>query len=176
MGQYYRPVLKVNDTIHIFNRDIDGEYTMAKLTEHSWWPNPMVNAVVSRLYKTKGKLAWVGDYTEDEELPEDLVVSDVWETKGEGLTSVDFTLDNKFIVNWDRKEYISANDYKEDSNSEGWVLHPLPLLTAIGNGRGGGDYKGRNFGYCGFWTWDTISIEDTIPQGFVEMKITFKED
>ena len=43
MGQYYRPILKINNRIEILNRDliIDGEkeYVMAKLTEHSWIGN-----------------------------------------------------------------------------------------------------------------------------------------
>ena len=43
MGQYYRPVLKINNRIEILNRNliIDGqeEYMLAKLTEHSWIGN-----------------------------------------------------------------------------------------------------------------------------------------
>lgn len=36
MGQYYNVVIKNKNTITAYHREVDGEYTMAKLTEHSW--------------------------------------------------------------------------------------------------------------------------------------------
>ena len=51
MGQYYNIIIRNKDqkTTHVFDRHIDGNYTMAKLTEHSWYLNPMVNAVAEKL-------------------------------------------------------------------------------------------------------------------------------
>lgn len=177
MGQYYRPVVKIDGKITVYNRDVDGEYTMAKLMEHSWWENYMVNAVAKKFYHTKGQLAWVGDYAEDKETP--IPMKEIWDTKGEGLSKVDFTLDKKFLVNWDTKEYIDLKAYKRKSKGEdGWVIHPLSLLTAIGNGNGGGDYHYRDntcLDLVGTWAWKTISIEDKAPEGFKKFNVYFIE-
>ena len=54
MGQYYYPILKLEgQEKEVFSRDVDGEYTMAKLTEHSWWLNPLMKAMGNKLYKQK---------------------------------------------------------------------------------------------------------------------------
>ena len=42
-------------------------------------------------------------------------------------------------------------------------LHPLSLLTAEGNGRGGGDYNGPNMDMVGTWARDVISMENEAP-------------
>lgn len=178
MGQYYKPVVNINGEVTVYSRDIDGQYTMAKLMEHSWWENDMVNAVAEKFYHTKGQLAWVGDYANDDETPIDM--KHIWDIEGEGLSKVDFSLDKKFLVNWDTKEYIDLNAYKKKSKGEdGWVIHPLPLLTAIGNGRGGGDYHYRDntcLDLVGTWAWKTISIEDKAPEGFKKSDVYFIED
>jgi hypothetical protein len=58
-------------------------------------------------------------------------------------------------------EYMNNNKDKD-----GWILHPLALLTAVGNGKGGGDYYGPNESDLATWVWDEVSIEDTIPEGY----------
>ena len=47
MGQCFRTVLKRGKTGHyrVFNRDVNGYYTMAKLMEHSWWDNDFCKAI-----------------------------------------------------------------------------------------------------------------------------------
>ena len=90
----------------------------------------------------------------------------------------DFTLDNKFLINYDTKEYLDLNIYKKNSmNKAGWTIHPLPLLTAVGNDRGGGDFHSGNIGYefVGIWAWQLISISDAIPKNFKPVNIIFKE-
>jgi hypothetical protein len=54
-------------------------------------------------------------------------------------------------------------------------IHPLPLLTAEGNGNGGGDYYGENKNMVGIWARDIISISDTVPEGFTELKCVFMD-
>lgn len=61
------------------------------------------------------------------------------------------------------------------SNNCGWRIHPLPLLTAIGNGLGGGDYYGINTDDVGTWAWNEISVEDEPPVEYTEVKYTFRE-
>ena len=43
------------------------------------------------------------------------------------------------------------------------IISPIPLLTAVGNDKGGGDFhKGAGQGYelIGTWAWDTVEITD----------------
>lgn len=60
----------------------------------------------------------------------------------------------EFFVNHDKKEIIEL--YEVTTNCDGYQVHPLPLLTCEGNGRGGGDYWGSNQRYVGTWARDFI--------------------
>ncbi|MBR1807062.1 MAG: hypothetical protein IJ774_11860, partial [Selenomonadaceae bacterium] len=59
----------------------------------------------------------------------------------------------------------------------GWAIHPLPLLTAVGNDRGMGDFHEGGVGYehVGTWAWHLISISAKAPKRFEELKLAFKE-
>ena len=175
MGQYYMPILGDKNGLHckVFNRSVDDEYTLAKLTEHSWWLNPFVNSFSHRLYNKKGRVCWVGDYANQEDdfdfpINSSLhspTYNDVWGDNVKLLPSksVDFSLDDKFLINHDTMQYINLNEYKATSiDKDGWSLHPLPLLTAVGNDRGLGDFHEGNIGYeyVGIWAWHLISIRD----------------
>ena len=89
MGQYYRPVVTMNGTTTIFNnrtalqtpedkeefkRNEYSNYHGLKILEHSWWGNDLVKGVIGRLYNRKGRVAWVGDYTQD--IMEEIVSND----------------------------------------------------------------------------------------------------
>lgn len=65
MGQYYRPCLEQEGVLTVFNRDVDGKYTVAKLTEHSWWNNSCLNAISEKIYQKQSRLIWCGDYAEE---------------------------------------------------------------------------------------------------------------
>lgn len=190
MGQYYRPILgdKFGLDCKVFDRSIDGEYTFAKLMEHSWWLNPFCNAFAENLYNEEGRVCWVGDYAgEDGDFDFNLnsafyvpTYKEVWgETvKLYDSTASEFTLDNKFLLNHDTKEYVDLNDYREKSvDNNSWVIHPLPLLTAVGNDRGSGDFHEGNIGYefVGTWAWHLISISDTAPKNYKKFDVVFKE-
>lgn len=190
VGQYYMAVLGEADGSKrkVFNRSVDGEYTMAKLLEHSWWENPFVNSFSARLYKHKSRVAWVGDYANE---PDDFKFAncsaayipcykEVWREGVEtrGIRSVDFKLDNKFLLNHDTKQFVNLNEYKAASaDRHGWVIHPIPLLTAVGNDRGSGDFHegGVGYEYVGTWAWQQISIDSKAPKRFEEFKLAFKE-
>ena len=64
MGQCYNAVIEINGNKDVFYPQVDFEHKAAKLTEHSYWENSFVLAIASKLWRTKGKLAWVGDYAE----------------------------------------------------------------------------------------------------------------
>ena len=175
MGQYFRPILGnvFGTDCKVFDRSVDGERTFAKLMEHSWWFAPFVNSFSLRLYKEVGRVAWVGDYADE---PDDFhfahssafyvpSYSEIWGESVQtlGSTSTDFTLDGKFLLNYDTAQYVD--------------IHPLPLLTAVGNDRGSGDFHEGNIGYenVGIWAWHLISIVDNLPKHFSKLKLVFKE-
>ena len=47
-------------------------------------------------------------------------------------------------------------------NDDEFILHPLPLLTCIGNGKGGGDYHGTFMERVGSWALHPLAI---LPEG-----------
>jgi hypothetical protein len=80
MGQYYRPVVTQNGTTTLFGnrtalitdedkaeykRNSYSNYHGLKILEHSWWGNDLVKGVIGRLYNKPGRVAWVGDYSDD---------------------------------------------------------------------------------------------------------------
>ena len=184
MGQYYRPVLQETEgEFRVLNRVLDGERTLAKLMEHSWWNNPFVSTVTQMLYDTPMHLAWVGDYADDvgtfiAKKMYRIAWGDGEESvDGEGITRDELTLDDKVILNHTKKLYVCCNEYKEKSrDNEGWVAHPLPLLTAIGNGQGGGDYSGVNEEFVGCWACDLLEVDDMAREGYDKFDIFWKED
>ena len=54
-------------------------------------------------------------------------------------------------------------------------IHPLPLLMAEGNGRGGGDYYGSDMELVGTWARCVISVERQVPEGYSELVCNFTE-
>ena len=190
MGQYYRPILgdKSGLNCKVFDRSVDGEYTLAKLMEHSWWLNPFCNSFAEKIFRRKGRVIWCGDYADDNgdfdfNLNSAVYVPCEKEVWGETVKlfkskSTDFSLDNKFLLNHDTADYIDLNEYREKSrDKDGWVIHPLPLLTAVGNDRGSGDFHEGNIGYekVGKWAWHLISISDKVPKNYKKMDLVFKE-
>lgn len=127
MGQYYMAVLgnEFGTDCKIFNRTVDGEYTFAKLLEHSWWENSFVNSFSERLYNKFGRVVWCGDYADE---PNDFnfpncsasyipCYREVWGDNVKTFSSIstDFTLYDKFLINYDLKQYVDLNEYKEKS-------------------------------------------------------------
>ena len=189
LGQYYMAILGdvYGLNCKVFDRSVDGEYTLAKLMEHAWWQNPFVNAFSEFLYKNPGRVCWVGDYaTEPNDFNFNLPVGivrpnykKVWGNRVTYLTCQpsDFTLDDKFLINYDTRQFIDLNEYKAKSvNDDGWTIHPLPLLTAVGNGRGGGDFQdGVGIELIGTWAWHLLAFLDSLPKDFLKADIAFVE-
>jgi hypothetical protein len=181
MGQYYKAV-NVDDMEHVSPHDYDNG---AKLMEHSYIGNNFVEAVEFLLIDTgenknrwSGKrIVWAGDYADDEPM------------KGNNLYSlVDKPLymlieavppSYKYLVNLDKKEFVDKTKctlMTAEWNTSKLVIHPLPLLTVDGNGRGGGDYHEEDEPtYVGRWTRDRISLVQDKPEDFVEITTNFDE-
>lgn len=194
MGQYYEPILITKDNkIHHFNRDVDGEYTTAKLTEHSWIENTMVDTFCNKILNKKCRVAWVGDYADEynneEEKPNNIsdeqlkMLVDERKQEGKGMRFRPLNLKYTLLVNHTKKEFIDMYDYIQDNtDKDGWCVHPLPILTAVGNGFGGGDYWGINKDLVGSWALDLIEIVscdkcNTLTQkGYTSNKYKFTEN
>lgn len=82
-------------------------------------------------------------------------------------------------------EYIAANKYKrkglyrrgkyDSSHTYNMCFHPLPLLTACGNGRGFGDYHEEcpSYDKIGTWAFDRIEVTDKRPADYEKMAYNF---
>lgn len=181
MGQYYKVIVRRNGVDKVYNRNVDGEYTMAKLMEHSWWRNDFCTAFAETLVDKPAKVCWCGDYAEEDECKAlGFDYNKVWgRNKGYGIKSTGFSLNSvKYLINNDKKIYLDLQKYHERCNKDGWCIFPISLLTALGNDRGGGDFHDGNVGYSdvGFWAFDEIYLSNTLPDGYKEEKYTFIEE
>jgi hypothetical protein len=148
----------------------------------------------------KSSIVWAGDYADEEpfesipkQVIDSLVVSGYdlagLQKDGANLQSIaehsapklrpnthkieDFKIhkasETRYLVNHDKKQFVDKT--KVPTDSDGWKIHPPPLLTCEGNGRGGGDFRGES-DLVGSWARDTISIESRkadIPKGYTEL-------
>ena len=190
MGQYYHIIIKTPDNkIHYNDRTVKGEgYIMAKLMEHSYKETYLMKSVANVLSNGKCRLIWCGDYAEPKEIrmvsKHKASYKRAWvndksqETYDTTiLTNKKFDFHHKFFVNHTKKIYVTFDDYKKDKY--GWSICPISLLTAIGNGRGGGDYHGLNDDKVGSWAWDEVSVcnkRSDFPKDYKLVKIQFKEE
>jgi hypothetical protein len=123
----------------------------------------------------------MGDYAEDDDIPEEKKkydpIKSAWDdsvTPKVINESFDFSKPC-YLVNESTHEYIDLLRLETiNRGSWGGSIHPLPLLTAVGNGRGGGDYHGSrviNQRMVGAWAGDLLTIEESVPtseDGFLE--------
>ncbi|GIV43867.1 MAG: hypothetical protein KatS3mg035_0990 [Bacteroidia bacterium] len=180
MGQYYKPVClsdnKKNVIGFIYSHDL-GEGL--KLMEHSYIENKLMRCVEALLIPGgawhKKPIVWAGDYAEPEEhTGENLYgMADGAQRDGEGVSikflpkplSVAQSKLHRYIINHSKKEYVDKQDVP--SYNGGWKIHPLSIMTAEGNGQGGGDFFGKDpKGLVGKWARDIISVEKSVPSGY----------
>lgn len=167
MGQYYTPIIKrENDSwLGFKSHDYGNGF---KIMEHSYIGNNFTETVVKQLLEKPGYLAWVGDYAEIGDVKSDSASEFIEKERkfGNGLKynkpkKVNLMENSLMLIifNHTKKEYINMFDYcnKQTPDECGCIIHPLPLLTAIGNGKGGGDYYSD---VCedmvGYWACDLI--------------------
>lgn len=181
MGQYYR-IAYDDGKLNINNRKVVGDgYSLAKLMEHSYFGNSLMDSMSSVIYKNPTRVIWVGDYADEgDEVSDatsgDVEYDDVWgddANLNDGIKRAEFDYRGKYLTNHTKGVYISFDKYLAGNDQE---IHPLSILTCIGNGRGSGDYEGSNMEYVGTWAWDEIEIVDDAPDGMKELDIVFNED
>ena len=207
MGQYYQPIIIYPDGS--FASLYSHQYGSGlKLMEHSWIGNDFVNAVYFKILDKPRRIAWIGDYSNDdyENCGESYTkhlsfeefmhyYNDIW---GDGdkkerippshyrevdLNIVNHETRNMFLINHDQKEFIDLGRYIErctvkDGSLAGYCVNPLPLLTACGNGRGGGDFYASELdtGYenIGIWAFNMLELTKQKPESYHEVPYTFK--
>lgn len=195
MGQYYRPIFlkgkKSNKPEFAFNPFAydNGQ----KLMEHSYVGNYLCLAVMYNLLNNPKRLVWAGDYADGENGEDSMNLwwlsqdhtdkSDdvVFKSKCKEISPDTLPTYNElqemfskpvFIINHTKKVYFEMQPYDNKL-----VINPLPLLTAEGNGRGGGDFYGLNGGAVGIWARDEIEISSEAPEGYSQInEPIFKED
>lgn len=197
MGQYYRPILLAEDKkTPLFNIYTWDFHSGMKLTEHSYIGNAVLGAIEKTIYDNPTCLVWAGDYA-DVEVDNTDNLYFISEVVGESITLTKLNKKSKikidslvkklslfsenkcqYIINYSKKQFVDKSKcpyYKWREYK--YALHPLALLTAEGNGRGGGDYEGTNMELVGSWSRDFISVSANKPtDDFEEIVPNFVED
>ena len=175
MGQYYYPcILDALGKILMWMNPHNYQNGL-KLTEHSFMKNNFVNTFEysltpgRRFHKTR--VVWAGDYA-DPEKDDEKNIHNMCDEYTMIVCDEKSTADYPFLVNHTKGVFV--NKGKVPTNEAGYTLHPLPILTAEGNGRGGGDYHSES-PLVGSWARDVISAEKNFPEGFLEIVFDFKE-
>jgi len=174
MGQYYLAILLAEkeeskpEIIRMY-MELNG----SKLMEHCYLDNSSVCTLEYELTKEgmfyKSRVVWAGDYADNEEGMSKNLYHITEEYPNKFLSRKQRnTNEYHYIINHTKKQYVDKRKHQ--------LYHPLPLLTAEGNGRGGGDYIGLNEGLIGIWSRDVISVEKDEPEGFEELEYDFKNE
>lgn len=166
MGQYYKPVVKKGKmrlTINPWDFDCG-----AKLLEHSYIGNHIVESVMHFIDQNpKCRVVWAGDYADEEKNGKSLFEMSY---DFNLIRPYDMVVGKNIIINIDKKEFVDLRKCRKDKF--GYTIHPLPVLTAEGCGRGGGDYdmeKGNGAEFVGTWSRDRLVLDDNAPEGFDEI-------
>lgn len=175
MGQYYHPIVLSADGNIIAWMDAHMYENGLKLMEHSYLNNNFVCTFEFGLSPEgphhKSRIVWAGDYADNEPGQE----TNLYQQCSEYnliRPSVKDTTKYRFIVNHSKKVFVDTD--KIDTSEDGLAIHPLPLLTCEGNGRGGGDYR-HDVPLVGSWARDVISVEEAVADDFVEIIFNLKE-
>jgi hypothetical protein len=181
MGQYFNPT-SIERKEHVYSHDFGNGL---KLMEHSYIGNNFV-AVVENLIAKGGhwygdKIVWAGDYADPEEGTEENLYSICGENKiPVGLVSDVRNKKNRYLINMDTKEFVDMKKVPVShtfEDGETLVIHPLPLLTCEGNGRGGGDFRGSDpKNLIGKWARCWVTIQKTKPKNGIELIFDLTEN
>ena len=194
MGQYYNAIILAE------RAEGEKEYIRGwfdpfsygngcKLMEHSYIGNKFVTAVEEVLrnggtfYKTR--LVWAGDYADEE--PNEEIQAEPQNLYNLATEEKCFNAPNPYNADGIRYKreattdmkvyrYIVNHTKRQYVDKQGTHIHPLPILTSDGNGRGGGDYRGPNKSLAGAWARNVISIEKDFPPGYLELHCRFDEE
>jgi len=188
MGQYYKPAILQKG--HGRFKILAWAYAHAfgsglKLTEHSWVGNNFVALIENHLFRNPQRLVWAGDYADHEKGSKSNIYDKCNNVEQRKLTSTQMPKHKRhlrYIINHTKKEFVDLTHLVPTKFTSGgketiWHMHPMSLLTAEGNGQGGGDYWGQDEKKVGIWARDVISTDTTIQKfkDYKEIKVNFHE-
>jgi hypothetical protein len=173
MGQYYYPIILSADGKVVVWMNAHAYRNGLKLMEHSYIGNNFVSTFEYGLSPEgiyhKTRVVWAGDYADNEpDQQQNLYQLCNYYNCVSPPENKD-PLKYVFVVNHSKKLFV------DKSKIAGKKIHPLPLLTAEGNGRGGGDFHGDS-PLIGSWARDVISVEESAPADFEELLFDLEED
>lgn len=211
MGQYFKAmVIEKRDDDQMVKVQVLSPRSydnFSKLTESAFIGNNYVNAVMGMIEDSPQRVAWMGDYADDEygdpyekKMPHDEFMrfwEVAWRNEDDTFAAkpepMKFDMDSKgwYLVNHTQRLVLSFDDFIGKNKwleryrdyqtgkemEEWWCMSPLPLLTACGNGRGGGDYHEQfpDYRQVGTWAFDVIELTQQKPEGFREVMYEFTE-
>lgn len=177
MGQYYKPV-SVEKREHVYSHDYDNGL---KLMEHSWIGNNFVG-IVEDLIASGGawngdRIVWAGDYADEEKNRK----SNLYGLCKTQISPEATKNKYRYVMNFDTLEYVDTkkipmSDVWVDEKGKAWpfTMHPLPILTCEGNGRGGGDFH-KGDPLVGKWARNRVSVTNRKPKGYTEIEFNLFE-
>ena len=189
MGQYYKPI-NIDKKQYVYSHDFGNGL---KLMEHSYVGNNFVQ-VVEGLIAEGGawhgdRIVWAGDYADFEKGAKvqrfkdsytgemrthkpnlfDLIDSDV---NAEMRVKPSKGKKYRYVINLDTKQFVDTRkvpltDVWTDRNGKEWPvqIHPLPILTCEGNGRGGGDLH-KEDPLIGAWARARVTVSNLLPKAY----------
>ena len=194
MGQYFKPIIlgkqpQEGQQEKVIAWMYSHEYGNGlKLMEHSYQTNSFVETFEKELSSIgnfyKSRVVWSGDYADvepgltiiEEGVECELNLYSLCNEHNEIKPKVGHTKQYQYILNHTKKLFVDKNKIPEIVGWKGAKIHPLPLLTCEGNGRGGGDYRGESE-LIGSWSRDIISVEKGKPwMDYTEMIFDLKEN
>lgn len=164
MGQYYMPVIKRGNKLRrVYSHDFGNGF---KLMEHSYVDNDFINVIANNLVDNPAQLYWCGDYAEADDFISESMFKRIYDYAWCRKKNRSTTLEDRNInFDWNKDWYyinVTKKKYIEMPKPGRWIYSPISLLTAIGNGRGGGDYRGDNQ-MIGAWAGDKVYLSETKP-------------
>lgn len=208
MGQYYRAVIETDGAempvvVNPWNfpRLIHGEPfgEGQKLVEHSSVEgkapaSSLTVACAMGLLSDAGRKGarvwWMGDYADDIIDRDDRDTWDAfyaaWKNGPSKRTSGEVTGEEceractGYLVDLDRHTFVDVAASCNGADTEShWVFHPLPLLTAVGNGQGSGDYRSGDDrdldpeGLVGSWAGHRVAWVREAPEAMAQTACVF---
>ncbi len=165
MGQYYKPVILKDNKKTVEAWVCSHDYGSGlKLMEHSYLANKFVNSFESLILNNPKRVVWAGDYADECKGRKSNLYNRSLDKNNVLPTTQVNKNESRYIINHSKKTFVDKNKVPK---KDGWQVHPLPILTCEGNGRGGGDFRGDS-NLLGTWSRDVISVESKKPKGFEE--------
>lgn len=170
MGQYFKPVIidKKDSKKVVASLQAHDFFNGLKLMEHSYVGNNFVNAFTTLINDENGKykgypMVWCGDYADDV-----LEGKNYYDIARDNNTDEDVkdlkANEYRYFINKTKKEFVDIEDCPSGKTSDDLIVHPLPILTSLGNGRSHDYYpKEGELKFIGSWAMDVIVSSNKCP-------------